>query len=337
MIFVTGGTGLLGANLLCKLTQNNEQITALKCPKSSLEHIKQVFEDFDNPNFNQIKWVNGDILDYQLLLDLIKDIKYIYHTAAFVSFAPHDKKKMIEINVQGTKNMVNAALQNNIEKFCHVSSIATLENTHQNTIIDENALNITTRKQSTYSLTKIQSELEVWRAINEGLKAVIVNPSVILTTAKRQDGSAAFFDTVWNGLKFYTHGKTGFVDVRDVVNLMIKLTNSEIIGERFILSSENETYKNIFDKIAENLQVKPPKIYATPILTSIAWRLEAIKAFILQKKPLITKETTQAAHSITEYSTKKIREKFDNYQFIPLDETIRFYTSLFLKNKKIKC
>ncbi|MBE9469108.1 MAG: NAD-dependent epimerase/dehydratase family protein [Bacteroidetes bacterium] len=333
MILVTGGTGLLGSHLIFDLLKTEKQVVVLKHSESSISKIKHTFSYYtDKPEefINRIKWVDGDVLNYYSLLDAMQGVTKIYHCAALVSFLPSDKYNLHNINVNGTANVVNAALEKNINKLLFVSSIGALGAARNENPIDENSEMTDSTSKSDYSMSKYFAELEVWRGINEGLKAVIVNPSVILGANNWAENVKDFFSTIWNGLSYYTLGKTGFVDVRDVSKAIILLMNSEIKNERFILNSENLSYKKLFNLVADGLNKKHPKFYASPFLTNIAWRYEYLKKRITGKKELITKFTARNAHCKDEYSNKKFVDEV-NYKFIPVKDTVSYIADIFLK------
>lgn len=335
MIFVTGGTGMLGAYLLFDLISKDLKVKALKRKNSNMKHIKKIFSFYSSNAetlFNKIEWIEGDILNYDILCNAMQGVKHVYHTAAMVSFNPADHKKMMQVNRDGTVNMLEAALKTNIEKFCHVSSIAALGSSKNNELLDEESNRESADKYTNYSETKFQSEMEVWRAVAEGLNTIIVNPSVILGAGDWTKGSASMISTVNNGLKFYTSGKTGFVDVRDVSKAMVKIMESSIVNERFVLSSENWSYRSVFDHIADALNKKRPNIFAGRFLSSLAWRADWIKSKIFKTNPLITKETARSAHNKSAYNSSKITEILD-FKFTPLKETIEHFCSIFLKEK----
>jgi len=276
MIFVTGGTGLVGAHLLYQLTLAGHAVKALKRETSNLQQVLKTFSYYTlNPEalFTQIEWVNGDMLEYFELEKILTGITEIYHCAAIVSFDPKERKKMIANNVEGTANLVNAALENGVRKFCHVSSVAALGQLENGQLIAEETNWVPSKKVSGYSESKFFSEAEIWRGMEEGLDAVIVNPSIILGPANWETGSAKMFKTVWDGMKFYTNGITGFVDVKDVVSAMILLMNdtnfSTVKNKRFLLSSENCSYRDIFFQIADALGKPRPKYFASSFLLGI--------------------------------------------------------------------
>nr|WP_320117667.1 NAD-dependent epimerase/dehydratase family protein [uncultured Marinifilum sp.] len=326
MILVTGGTGLVGSHLLFDLLSKGEKVRALKRASSNIELVRNTFSYYtDNVNelFDKIEWINGDMLDIFSLEDALKEIDDVYHCAALVSFEQKDKKNMLNINVEGTRNLINACLDANIRKFCMVSSIAALGSPEENeNITTEKTPWSPEEKRSGYSMSKFQSELEVWRGIEEGLNAIIVNPSIILGPGQWNKGSSQLFSSVNNGLKYYTKGITGYVDVRDVSRAMIELMKSNIVNERFILNSENCSFEFIFKTIAKYIGIKGPTKYASKKMTEIAWRLAYLKKIFLLKSAGFTKENAQSAHNIHNYSNQKIKDAL-GFKFIPIERSIK--------------
>jgi len=336
MIFVTGGTGMLGAHLLFDLTLYNDKVIAIKRESSHINITKTVFEALSKEpkqQLSKIEWREADLNDFSSIFNAMKECKYVYHAAAFVSFDTKDKALMLENNINGTANVINSALDHKIEKFCHISSIAALGESTNNELITENSKRSQTFKHSNYSESKYKSELEVWRGINEGLNAVILNPSVILGIGDWNKGSAAMFSKVNSGLKFYTHGGTGFVDARDVSKASILLMNSTITNQRFIINSQNLPYRKVFDLIAENISKPKPSIFANKFLAGMAWRMEAIKSYLFNSKPLLTKETVESAQNTKKYSNENVKKAI-NVDFIEIQDTIKFMSHFFNKYSK---
>lgn len=325
MILVTGGTGLVGSHLLFELLSKGKKIRALKRKTSNTEWVRNTFAYYtENANelYERIEWVEGDVLDPLSLEEALEGIEEVYHCAALVSFKKKEHKNMQDINVLGTRNLVNECLEAKISKFCMVSSIAALGSPEEG----ENMVNEQTpwspeEKRSGYSSSKFNSELEVWRGIEEGLDAVIVNPSVILGPGQWDKGSAQLFSTVAKGLKYYTKGITGYVDVRDVSKAMIELMNSEIKNERFILNSEDCSFEFILKNIAKQIGIEGPSKYANRKMTEIAWRLAYLRKIFLFKPAGFTQENAQSAHNIHYHSNRKITEALD-FEFIPIEKSI---------------
>ena len=338
MILVTGGTGLVGSHLLLELLRKGGRIRAIKRTSSQTEKVIKVFSYYvEDPQeyFSRIDWVDADLIDYQSVSESMLEIDQVYHCAAFISFMISDKKRVLRENIEGTSNMVNAALECKVKKFVYVSSIAALGNSFNSENITEDMIWRSTHANSSYSESKFKAEMEVWRAISEGLNAVIINPSVILGPGNWKNGSSSLFWNVWKGLRYYTLGMTGFIDVRDVVMSLTHLMKSEISGERFIVSSQNLSYKDILDMIAESLGKKGPSRYASPLFTSILQKLDAVRSVLLFSDPKIPAEALLSAHSTARYSNQKIRKAL-GIEFIPIKDSINYFGTLFLKDIQIK-
>lgn len=329
-IIVTGGTGLLGSHLLLELSKTENKIIALKRPTSNLTTVEKLFRWHFKENekqFKKIRWVEGDITDIDTLLKVFTENSEIYHAAGKVSFNEKEKEQLYEINIKGTANVVNAALEKRIDKLCHVSSIAAIGRRNNATLTNEEVPIENTARISPYAISKYQGEQEVWRGIAEGLNAVIVNPSIILGPGNWHDSSARLFRQVYKGLKFYTNGTNGYVSAEDLAKIMILLMKDQVTAQRFIVSSENISYRQLFTWMAEAFNVKPPQHSAGPFLSEITWRILKAASFITGKTPLITKETAQTANSIYKYNNEKIISQ-TAFQFKPvkeiIEETARF-------------
>lgn len=334
MILVTGGTGLVGSQLLLDLALKGENIRALRRENSSLAVVKKIFSSY-SILFEKIEWMVGDITDIFSLQEALKGIDEVYHCAAIVSFDPGDTQKMLDININGTANVVNICLENKIRKLCYVSSVAAINRISEEEIINENSHWKISDQNSNYSISKYGAEREVWRGIAEGLNAVIVNPTIILGPGNWQTGSAAMFNQVWKGLKFYTEGTSGFIDVKDVTRTMIYLMESDVASERFIVNAENLEFRKIFDWIAEGLGKPKPSIFINSFLRGIAWRIERIKKFVYKTTPLITKETALSAGKKITFSNEKIK-KIINFEFISIEQSVKNTCKLFLEEVNVK-
>jgi nucleoside-diphosphate-sugar epimerase len=325
MILVTGGTGLVGAHLLYHLLIENISVKAIHRKKSDLNAVKKVFsyytDDFEFI-FQKINWIEADITDVYLLEKAFENVTEVYHSAAFVSFNPNDYKAMRKINIEGTSNIVNLCIDKKIKKLCFVSSIATIEKSLKNNNIDEECEWDTELNNYGYAITKYGAEIEVWRASQEGVDVIVVNPGVILGAGFWKNGSGKLFSEIYKGLKFYSEGITGFVSVKDVVEVMIRLMKSDKKNERYILVSENCSFKEVFFQIADNFDKKRPSIKTTKLMGSIGWRLEKIKSVITGKPPILTKQTSKSIHNKHYYSSEKIKKAL-NFKFEPILETIK--------------
>jgi len=325
MIFVTGGTGFVGAHLLRHLVSRHGKVRALKRANSNTEYTKRVFQSYpDDPPrlFSQVEWVEGDVLDYESLVNATHQVEAIYHAAAQVSFEPSQKRSMLETNIRGTANVVNVAGDNGIGRIAYISSVAALDPPKEDRVVDELQFGNNPTRYSAYAESKFQSELEIWRGVEEGLKAVVVNPSIIMGPLVPVDGPGGIFQTIRKGMGFYPTGVTGFVDVRDVCRALLELIDRGIYNERFILSQDNHSYRHIFQTIAQTFNTRVPGKKIPPFATALAWRLEWARSKVLNNKPKITREIHESAHRQVHFSNEKIRKAID-FQFIPIEQSIQ--------------
>lgn len=312
MILVTGATGFLGAELVKQLTDQNIMVRAIRRSSSKIPPLLQ--------NNTLVTWHIADINEPETLADAFEDITKVYHCAATVSFDPKDKAKLLKINIEGTANIVNLCLENNV-RLLHVSSIAALGFPKKDELISEKHFWDYDPKAHNYAISKYQGEMEVWRGIAEGLDAVIVNPAVIIGKNAGFNGSGAIFKLVKEGLKFYTDGATGIVDVEDVAKCMILLMESGISEERYTLSAENLHYKDFFAQIAKGFGVKAPSTAAKRWMLSIAWRAAKLASIFTGKSAALTKDAARSSFNLSYYTNQKITDTL-NFKFKPLNQSI---------------
>lgn len=333
MILVTGSTGLVGSHLLYKLISNGEKVRAIYRSEHKLENIKNVFSCYtDNYTslFESIEWVQADILDVPSLTEAFSGISYVYHCAAFVSFEPDKYHLLRKTNIEGTANMVNLSIANKIKKMCYVSSIATIGTPNDTEVLTEESEWNPEASNNVYAITKYGAEMEVWRASQEGLDMVIVNPSVILGAGIWRYGSGNLFKKAHNGLKHFTSGSIGLVDVEDVVSIMITLIKSDIKNERFILVSECWSYKKFLKKMAKSVQAPPPEKMAPQWLLQVGWRLDWLTHKLTGKRRQLTKHLVKTLSTKKSYSNIKIKSHL-NYEFKLVNHSIIKIGRLYLK------
>ena len=329
---VTGATGLLGSHLLCHLARSGETINALKREKSHVEDTVALFSYyFDKPEefICRVEWVTGDVLDKKSITSCVEKVDTVYHCAAMVSFNGSDRDSLLKTNIKGTENICKICLDQGV-RLCFVSSIAALGDAlDEHTMIDETTPEIQGTVHSLYSESKGEAEKIVWKYIHQGLNAVIVNPAIILGSGLQGRSSAKLFEQASKGIPFYTEGVNGYVDVRDVCELMIRLTRNHVVqGERFVLCGGNYSYKELFTVIARAVGKRPPCIRMSPWMTDVAWRLLAFMALFTGKKPSFTRETARSSQHKSRYSSAKVLSLFPDFHFRTLEETARFFKDL---------
>ena len=336
-ILITGANGLVGSAIARRFVEAGWSVFALIRGNSD----KTLLRDFAE----KITFIEGDILDIPSLETAIEQVDFVVHAAAIVSYSPKDRNKMYKVNIEGTANVVNVCLEKSrsaepIQKLCFVSSIAALGKpvTHfenkAEILIDENQKWEESPANSHYGKTKYLAECEVWRGEAEGLNVVILNPSMVLGEGDWHKSSTRIFKYVFDENRFYSLGKMNFVDVKDLAEVAFQLTNNaEITGERFILNGGTTTYKNAFEKIADNFHKKRPSRAVNQTFAEIFWRIEAIRSWLTGKEPLITKETAQVSRMIFAYNSGKIQQKI-NFQFTDLDKTLQRVCKNLVQNQK---
>lgn len=323
MILITGATGLVGSHLVLQLVSQGKVVKAMYKTESSKWKTKNVFEQYEKEFlFDKIIWCQGDILDVSALKDCFIDVEYVYHCAALISFEPRDVNKLRKINIEGTANIVNFCVDFKVKKLCYVSSIAALGDlAPHETSYNENAEWNPEKFHSDYAISKYGAELEVWRGQQEGLSVVMVSPGVILGPLFWKEGSGEIYQKVLKGLPFYTKGITGFVDIHDVVSVMILAMESTVVGEKFILVSENISYQNLIETISNLLHVKRPKTYINSTITSFYWRVDWLLSLLTGRKRTLTKQMHTSLHSLDIYDNQKVVKTFD-YSFTSVNKSL---------------
>jgi dihydroflavonol-4-reductase len=322
MVLITGATGLLGHYLLTNLLAEGKTVKALYNRTLPDQAAYQAAA-------GQLTWIQCDILDVPELIEAMEGVTQVYHTAAIVSFNPKKKKLLFQTNIEGTANVVNAALHTGVKKMVYVSSVAALGRMREGETVNETMNWTEETSNSSYGKSKYLGEMEVWRGIGEGLDAVMVNPSIILGAGDWGKGSSEIFKTAYDEFPWYTEGVSGFVDVQDVVRAMIQLMESDISAERFILSGSNQSYRHVFTSIANAFGKKPPKRKVTAFLANLVWRLEALKSRFTGKDPLLTRETAQTARAKVFFDNGKIQQFLPGFTFTPFEQTIEQYVSIY--------
>lgn len=311
--FITGATGLVGSYIARKVVQEGGELYALKRKNSDLGLVKDIT--------SKIHWIEGDILEVSVLYEEIKGMDYVIHSAASVSMRTKDKEKTFKINIEGTANVVNAALEAKVKKFCHISSIAALGVPEKAVLIDEKVAWNDDDKDFIYAKSKHYAEREVWRGMAEGLNAVVVNPSTVLGLSPLDKSSGQIIAYVSKGVSFYPAGSINLVSAEDVANAVFLLIHSEIHSERFILNAGSLSYKDFFTQLSTHFGKPAPTHKLSPT---------ALKLFYILSRTAdlfgfglgLSKEIISATQSTHTYSNAKIIKQL-GFQFEDLETTIQ--------------
>lgn len=313
MILVTGGTGFIGSLLIEKLLQAGNSVLAIKRKHSTIPE-KLLYK-------KNLFWFDADITDYFALEDVFTNVSQVYHCAGLVSFDAKDRNSLQKINVEGTTHIVNLCLTKKA-RLLYVSSVAALGENKEDILITEQSKWEWSKNKSAYSISKFEAEREVWRGIAEGLDAVIVNPSIVLGADDRGN-SGQIFTLLQKGLKYYPTGSTGFVDVDDLINIMIRLMGENQIREtNFLVNNINISYKELFEQYAQLHNINPPQAPAGRFLLSAAWRIQSLLRLFKLNRSKLTKDVVRAARKNNQYSNEKVVTTL-NYTFKPFNETLK--------------
>jgi len=332
MILVTGGTGLVGSHLLLGLCKKGEDIKATYRNPDKIKTVEKIFSYYsDDPSalLSKVQWFKADVTDLSSLEIAFKGVKKVYHAAALVSFDPRDDKKLLKTNIEGTANIVNLCIANLVEKLCFVSSIAALGNSVNGEMVTEE--NEWTNTNTTiYGISKHYAEMEVWKASQEGLQVVIVNPGVIIAPGFWKSSSGSFFRYSAKEPKYYLPSGTGFVAVNDVTSAMIQLMDGIIANQRYILVGENWTYKTFFDLLAKGLDKRPPQRALKPWMLQVFWRLDWIRSNVFGKRRRLSKPVAALFGTTEIYDNSKLKKDL-NFEYEDLEESIRTCCAIFLQ------
>lgn len=322
MIGVTGANGLLGSFILRKLLEDKLPFIAIKRSGSDTSLVKDISAN--------ITWRDADVNDPISLQEALAGITHVIHTAAIVSFNPRDSKSIFKTNVEGTHQVVDACLNIGVKRVIHVSSVAALGRLKSQSNITEENKWVNSPLNSTYAYSKYLAELEIFRAQEEGLSTVIVNPSVILAPTDWNRSSSQLFKYVWQEKRFYINGSLNYVDVRDVASIVRQLLDLPIQNQRLIVSAGQISFKEFFDSVAMRFNKKAPSIKLSKTYVIIIAFLEALRTSITRSNPLITKETARFTNTIFTYDNTKIKKTL-NFEFQTINNTLQWCCDYYKK------
>ena len=306
-------------------------VTALFRNENGKEDVLNLFRFYGKENlFQQVKWVKGDVEDADDMFDLTEGMDIVFHCAAIVSYHKKEASRMLEVNINGTKNIVNACIENDVKHFIHVSSISALGDSKGEMINEETSRDFNDY-HSNYSKGKYLSEQEVWRGIQEGLNATILNPAIIFGPNNCTRSSGTMIARIEKGLPALPAGGSGIVSVLDVVEVMIRAAKQTPTNERYILCAENIRMSELFTKIAAALHVKIGKTLAKKWQMVLVYYMEAFVELFSGKLATITREIIRNYDEVKQFDGSKATRVFGfQYRntFSSIEDTIRYYKVL---------
>lgn len=321
MIAVTGATGIIGSHIALRLLQAGETVRLMKREQASTKAFDQLLA-YHNLSQKNFSWVNGDITDPMAVRSLLEGAKQLYHAAAMVSFDQGDAEQLYSNNIHGTANMVDQCLALGIP-MAYISSTAAIGDQTMKGVYTEESAWTTDRGRSAYAISKRYAELEVFRGVEEGLKAVIVNPGVVIGPGKWGQSSTSVFLSGMKGMKVYPSGSNGFVDVRDVAEMTIALTNDSVVRkDRHLLIGENLSFRELFTKMATLMGVQAPSIAVPSFAVRPLVRLLAFLEKWSISPVTITSENLKSAYRKSIYSAQKMESL--GYKFRTIEDALNY-------------
>ena len=321
MILITGATGLVGAALLKHFLDAKVKVKA--CYRSEyrknqlLQYLKK--NNYSAAQLATIEWTLTDINALGSLDSAFENVSEVYHCAALVQLDDSENERLLKTNAEGTANVVNYCIQKGVKKLLYVSSIAALGDPIANEKIDETTPWNNDLPKTGYAYSKYRAELEVWRGMQEGVDAIIVNPGVILGYAHRTGPAKQFFNYVKRPTYYFTSGGTGYVHVDDVVDALLQLAKSKLKNARYVLVAENLTYKTFLARLKQQNQLKSSAKFVSATTLKMLWMADTVAAFLKLKKKVFSKGLLQSLTTTATYNGTKISKALPGFQYRPLD------------------
>lgn len=311
-ILVTGATGFIGSNLVIELLKQRYNVRAFHRSTSNVITLKGI----------DVKHVIGDILDKDSLRKGVEGCDTVFHTAALVSFWKGDRDKQYKINVEGTRNVVEACVRVRVNKLVHISTIAALGYRTDGDLIDEKTTYNWGPRYS-YRYTKYLAELEVLKGIEKGLNATIVNPSIVIGPRDINAHGGIIVRGIKRGqFPAYIEGGMNLVSVHDVVMGVIAAAHLNSCGERYILGGVNLIIKEVFELAAKVVSGKFPGIKAPIWLVKFAAKGFDLFGHLTGIKLGLTSDLISAAGLYNWYSIEKAKQEL-GYQPTSIEDAMR--------------
>lgn len=316
--FLTGATGFLGSWIARTLLEAGHSVRAIRRASSSMDLLDGCAED--------ISWITGDVLDPESLEEGMEGVDGAIHAAAFLGFeGKKSVDQLMEVNVGGTANIVDAALRMRVPRLVHVSSIAALGRSETvQDCLDESAEWKDSPMNTGYSISKYRAEMEIQRGVAMGLDATMVNPSLIMGVGRPSENTMQIAERLVNrGIPFLPTGGTNVVDVRDVARGVLLAHERGERGARCILAGHNLMWKEILNTMAADLGVKPPSRTAPRSIMLAAAAVMEIGGKLIGRPSALTRENVRIAMSVSCYDNSRSKEVL-GCTYRPFDETSRW-------------
>jgi len=322
MVVITGVSGLVGGNLARALLAQGRKVRGL------IHRQQRALQGLE------MELVQADVCDPASLLCALKGAEVVYHLAASISLEMDSWTEVEAINVQGTRNVVDACLQCGIKRLVHFSSIHALEQEPLDAPLDESRRRVSPAKElPPYDLSKAAGEAEVRKGIRRGLDAVILNPTAIVGP---YDYAPSYFGRaiialVKGRIPALAAGGFDWVDVRDVVQAALRAEQVAISGASYILSGHWHSVRQVADMTAELTGTRAPRLSVPIWLAYQVAPAMALLAHFNRSQPFYTRVSLRALRSNWQIIHARATHDLD-YQPRPLRETLADTLEWFASN-----
>jgi len=313
MEVVTGATGCIGNVLVRELLRKDKEVRVLIRSTSDISSLEGL----------EIEKAVGDIHNTDSLIKAFRGADTVYHLAAMISIMPGDRALIRNVNLEGTRNVIDACLKCGVKRLVYTSSIHALKEPPMGTVIDESMPFEPNNNRGEYDRSKALASLEVVKAAQNGLDSVIVCPTGVLGPYDFRISAMTqtFIDFARSKMKMTINGAYDFVDVRDVAVGHILAAEKGKTGEKYILSGQRVTMDEMMSMLNEISGIQPPK-YKVPIwLAKTAGIFTPVYYKLANKTPRFTSYSINTLRSNSYISSEKASREL-GYKTRPVKESI---------------
>ncbi len=323
MVVVTGGTGHIGNVLVRQLLARGEKVKAVILPAEDTTPLKGL----------KVEMVEGDVCNIRSLIQAFKGSKIVYHLAGIISILPGKDRLLDQVNVAGTQNVVKACLETGVPRLVYTSSIHAIEEPPHGTMIDETCPCNPDRVPQGYGRSKARATLAVLDGVEQGLDAVIVHPTGVIgpNDYRISEMGQLMIDFVSGNFKVYIDGTYDFVDVRDVARGIILAGEKGQSGERYILSGEQISVRQLMLMLQEISGVKAPSLKIPLWMARIVAGFSPLYYRLAKTKPRFTSYSIDVLCSNSLICSEKARREL-GFTARPARQSISDAVSWFKEN-----
>ncbi|MEA2022004.1 MAG: SDR family oxidoreductase [Candidatus Caldatribacteriota bacterium] len=314
MIVITGATGHLGNVLVRKLVNMNKKVRALILPGEDIASLKGL----------EVEKVEGDVCLPDSLRKAFEGAEIVYHCAGIISILPGKQKQLYQVNVLGTRNVINVCLETKVKRLVYTSSIHALSEPEPGIVFDESRKFNPENVLGEYSKSKALGTLEVIKGIEQGLDAVILCPSGIIGPHdyRISEMGKLIVDFFKGKVKAYVGGSYDFVDVRDVAEGLISACKKGKGGECYILSGQQISVNKIFKYLEKMSGVKAPAVKVPHRIARVFGLFNVLYCKLIKSMPLFTPFSIDVLASNSLVSCRKAQDEL-GYSSRPVYESIK--------------